>query len=295
MTPQMVSRRIAAEFQSLPKLMQKVGRYLLDHPEDVALLSMREQARRVGVPPATMTRLAQRLGYSGFDELRSLFAASIRGRVSDFGARAGRLAARRERLGEPTLALSLANALVERIAALANEERLASIVDAASVLASARRIFCVGHRSCYAPAYHFAYVAGLCGAPTRLLDGPGGIGSDALSTMEPRDAMLAISFFPYTRLTVEIAASARDAGVRVVALTDSLVSPLACTADRAIAVPSDLVEATYVASPAFAAAEMLAALVVARIGPDGRAALERNEADFARRRIYWTEASGVAS
>ena len=74
--------------------MQKVGAYVLDHPEDVALLSMREQARRAGVPPAAMTRFAQRLGYTGYDELRGLFAASIRGRVSDFGVRAGELAAR---------------------------------------------------------------------------------------------------------------------------------------------------------------------------------------------------------
>lgn len=295
MIPQAVSRRIAAEFPSLPERMQKVGRYVLDHPEDVALLSMREQARRVDVPPATMTRFAQRLGYAGFDELRALFAASIRGRVSDFGARAGELAARRAELGEPTLALALANGLVERVAALTHPDRQAAIVDAAGLLAGAHRIFCVGHRSCYAPAYHFAYIAGLCGAPTRLLDGPGGIGGDALSAAGAQDALLAISFSPYTRLTVELATFARDAGIAVVALTDSPLSPLARVADRVITVPTDLAEATYVTAPAFAAAEMLAALVIARIGPEGHAALDRHETDFARRRVYWTEGSHAAS
>lgn len=295
MIPQAVSRRVAAEFPSLPGRMQKVGRYLLDHPEDVALLSMREQARRVGVPPATMTRFAQRLGYAGYDELRALFAASIRGRVSDFGVRAGELAARRAELGEPTLALSLANALVERVAALTDPPRQAAIVEAAGMLAGAARIYCVGHRSCYAPAYHFAYIAGLYGVPTRLLDGPGGIGGDALSTVEPAAAMLAISFAPYTRLTVELAALARDAGIAVVALTDSPLSPLARLAELAITVPTDLAEATYVTAPAFAAAEMLAALVVARVGGEGRAALERHESDFARRHVYWTEDNRTTS
>jgi DNA-binding MurR/RpiR family transcriptional regulator len=295
MVPQPVSRRLAAEFPSLPERMREVGRYLLDHPEDVALLSMREQARRVGVPPATMTRFAQRLGYAGFDELRALFAASIRGRVSDFGVRAGELAARRERLGEPTLALALANGLAERVAALTHPDRQGAIVDAAGLLAGARRIFCAGHRSCYAPAYHFAYVAGLYGAPTRLLDGPGGVGGDALSAGGAEDALLAVSFSPYTRFTVELAAFARDAGIVVVALTDSPLSPLARVADRVISVPTDLAEAAYVTAPAFAAAEMLAALVIARIGAEGRAALDRHEGDFARRRIYWTEDSKAAS
>ncbi len=295
MTPQVVARRIAAEFKDLPDRMRKVGAYVLDHPEDVALLSMREQARRAGVPPAAMTRFAQRLGYAGYDELRALFAASMRERVSDFGLRAGALAARRKRLGEPTLALSIAHALVERVAALAEADQLATLVEAASLLATARRIWCLGHRSSYAPAYHFAYVAGLYGAPTRLLDGPGGIGADGLNAAMVDDALLAVSFAPYTRATVEIAASASRAGIDVVALTDDASSPLAAMASRTIVVPTDLGDATYVTSPAFAAAEILSALVVARSGPEGRAVLERNEAEFARRRVYWDGGNGVPS
>ena len=138
MTPQVVAQRITAAFSEMPPRMRKVGTYVLDHPEDVALLSMREQARRVGVPPAAMTRFAQRIGYAGYDEMRGLFAASIRGRISDFSARAGELAERRARLGEPTLARSLADGLIERVAALAEPERLAAIVDAAALLAGAR-------------------------------------------------------------------------------------------------------------------------------------------------------------
>ncbi len=293
--PQLIAQRIAHEFSQMPPRMRKVGIYVLDHPEDVALLSMREQARRADVPPAAMTRFAQRLGYAGYDELRSLFAASIRGRVSDFGVRAGELAAHRERLGEPTLANSLANALIERVAALAEPERLTAIVDAAALLAGARRILCLGHRSCYAPAYHFAYVAGLYGAPTRLLDAPGGIDVDGLNTAARGDVMLAVSFAPYARATVETATIAHELALPIVAVTDSLASPLAQIARRTVAVPTDLANATHVTTPAFAVIEMLAALVVAQSGPEGRAVLERNETEFARRRIYWDGNARTAS
>jgi len=295
MLPQLVAQRIAAAFNQMPPRMRKVGTYVLDHPEDVALLSMRELARRAGVPPANMTRFAQRLGYTGYDEMRGLFAASIRGRVSDFGVRAGELAARRERLGEPTLARSLANALIERVAALAEPERLEAIVDAAALLAGARHILCLGHRSCYAPAYHFAYVAGLYGAPTRLLDAPGGIGVDGLNTAASDDVMLAVSFAPYTRVTVEIAITAHELGLPIVAVTDSHASPLAQIASHAVAVPTDLADATHVTAPALVVIEMLAALVVAQSGPEGRAVLERNESEFARRRTYWDGDARAAS
>jgi len=295
MTPQVVAQRIAATFNEMPPRMRKVGTYVLDHPDDVALLSMREQARRAGVPPTAMTRFAQRLGYAGYDELRGLFAASMRGRVSDFGLRAGELTARRKRLGEPTLARSLANGLVERVTAVAEPDRLASIVEASSLLAKARQILCLGHRSCYAPTYHFAYVAGLYGAPTRLLDAPGGIGVDGLNRADAGDVVLAISFAPYTRATIEVAGAGRNLGLSIVAITDSAASPLARMAALAITVPTELAEATYVTSPAFAVAEMLAALVVARRGARGRDVLESNEVEFARRRVYWHESEEAPS
>jgi DNA-binding MurR/RpiR family transcriptional regulator len=106
--------------------------------------------------------------------------------------------------------------------------------------------------------------------------------------------MLAISFAPYTRLTVELARSARELGIGVIALTDGPLSPLARAADCVVTVPTDLAEATQVASPIFAAVEMLAALLVARIGPEGRSILGRNEAEFARRHVYWDESVRAA-
>jgi len=293
--PDTVNNRIKAEFATLSAGMQTVGTYILEHPADVALLSMREQARRAGVQPATMTRFAQRLGYSGYDEIRGIFAASMRGGQTDFRARADELAARREQMGAPTLTRDLAEALVERVAVVRDPDHIEAMAGAALILSKARQIFCLGHRSCYAPAFHFAYVAGLYGAPTWLLDAPGGLGADALSGAGAADSMLAVSFAPYTRATIEIAESARANGVRVVAITDRAASPLARMADRTIKVPADLTGSMHVASPAFAVAEMLAALVVASAGPEGRNALERNEAEFARRQVYWREAAGAAA
>jgi DNA-binding MurR/RpiR family transcriptional regulator len=290
MIPPKVELLIRQKFSSLSSGMKKVGRYVRDHPEDVALLSMREQSRRAGVSAASMTRFAQKIGFSGYDEMRDLFAASVRGRVSDFGLRAGNLATRREEMGESSLAAAVADALVEGVSLLATKSRLADIVRAGAALSSARRIFCVGHRSCYAPAYHFAYTARLNGVDAVLLDGPGGIGFDPLANARPEDAILAVSIAPYTRGTVRIAVSASELKVPIVALSDSAVSPLARIASHAITIPADLANAAYSTAPIFATVEILAALVVANSGQEGRERLERNEAELARRNIYWDEA-----
>jgi DNA-binding MurR/RpiR family transcriptional regulator len=288
MLPQYVAELIVSAFQDLPDDMQRVSTYVLNHPEDVALLSMREIARRLSLPPATMTRFAQRLGYSGYVELREQFATTMRKQVSDFGDRAGRLAARREQLGDTSLAQSLADNLVDRVTGLARQVVLSEIAAAAEAIADAGRVFCLGHRSCYAPVYHFAYITGLYGMSTRLLNAPGGIGADPLNEMGSGDVVVAATCAPYTRLTIDLAAASKERGAAIVAVTDSHSSPLARMAVWTVAIANDVGGPTSATTPILAAMETLAALVAARTGETGREVLKRNESGFARRPIYWT-------
>ncbi|HSS86697.1 MAG TPA: SIS domain-containing protein, partial [Reyranella sp.] len=80
---------IVEAFDILPPQLQTAARYMLDRPDDVALLSMREQARRAGVPAATMTRLAKRLGLEGYDQVRELYAGAVRAGTLGFAGKAG--------------------------------------------------------------------------------------------------------------------------------------------------------------------------------------------------------------
>src|SRR2546421_340830 len=68
-----IAARLKAGFEDLPRQLREAARWVVDHPTDVALLTTREQARRAKIAPATLTRLAQRLGFSGYVQaLRSL-------------------------------------------------------------------------------------------------------------------------------------------------------------------------------------------------------------------------------
>src|SRR5260370_2151564 len=78
-------------FDDLSPQLQEAARWVIDYPADVALLTAREQARRAGVAPATMTRLAQRIGLKGYDEIRKLYAEAVRRRPESFRAPAQEL------------------------------------------------------------------------------------------------------------------------------------------------------------------------------------------------------------
>jgi DNA-binding MurR/RpiR family transcriptional regulator len=267
-------------FDVLPPQLKAAARYVLDRPDDVALLSMREQARRAGVPPATMTRLAKRLGLEGYDEVRELYAGAVRSGALGFAGKAGAQVEAQKLRGEKALARDMAVTLSRQLARLAEPAALERLADAAGRLHDARRIYCLGLRSCHAAAWHFHYMLSLLGDKTVMLDDAGGTGLDAIRDASSADVVLAASVEPYARATIDGARYAAARGVPVVALTDSEVSPLARLAAASILVATESPSFFHTMTPLLAVAEILASLVAGRGGNKALAALEHAEAQL---------------
>ena len=268
-------------FDGLSPQLQEAARWVIDHPADVALLTTREQARRAGVAPATMTRLAQRIGLKGYDEIRKLYAEAVRRRPESFRARAEELLQRRDTEGDAALVHDVLSSLAHHLQALTSAESIERFTAAAKLIAGAERVFCLGLRSSFAVAYIFHYVRSLFGASSVLVDGAGGTGVDLLRTIGSADVMLAISVKPYTRHTVHAARYSRARGVRIVAVTDSEMSPLAALAEETLIVRTETPSFFHTMAPAFAAVECLAALVAARRGSQTLAAIAASEKQLA--------------
>jgi DNA-binding MurR/RpiR family transcriptional regulator len=283
---------IVEAFDLLPPQLQTAARYMLDRPDDVALLSMREQARRAGVPPATMTRLAKRLGLDGYDSVRELYAGAVRAGTLGFAGKAGVQVEVQALHGERALAAEMATMLSRQIAALAEPAALDRLADAASRLHEARRVYCLGLRSCHAAAWHFHYMLSLLGDKTVMLDDAGGTGLDAIRDASTADALLVASVEPYARATIEGARYAAGRGVPVVALTDSEVSPLAQIANNTILVATGSPSFFHTMTPLLAVAEILAALVAGRGGAKALAALEHTEAQLSAFGVHLPRRNG---
>lgn len=274
--------RIASEYELLPERLQAAARWVLKHPQDVALLSTREQARRAGVTPATMTRFAQRLGFSGHNAVRQAHAERVRQQnfAADFSKRAEAMAAHRRAKGEVGLAQEVIDTMARQVASLAAPDMLAQIMEAVQLLGKASHVFSLGMRSSFAVAFHFHYVRSFAGGAVTLVDAAGGTGMDRLRNAGRGDALLAVSVRPYTRLTIDSAKYAAERGVAVVALTDSALSPLARIAKKNIVVATESPSFFHAMTTAFAAAEVLAALLAAHGGQRALGAITRADREL---------------
>lgn len=287
--------RIVAAFDAMPAQLQTAARYVLDRPNDVALLSMREQARQAGVQPATMTRFAKRLGLDGYDAVREMYAETIRNAGPGFSRKAGAQVASQRIKGDRALAAEMVAKLNAGIACLSEPGALDRFAAAATRLAAAQRIYCLGLRSCHAIAWHLHYVLSLVGERTVLLDSVAGVGRDPIRAAGPKDVLFAVSIAPYTRATIEAARYAHARGVPIVAVTDSEVSPLAQLAADTIFVSTECPSFFHTMAPAFAAGEILAALVAGRSGTRALDALQRTEQQLTAFNVHWSPGNGKAS
>ena len=73
-----VQARILEELPTLSTELRKAARFLLDHPDEVALVSMRVLASRSEVTPTDLRQAARRLGFGDWAQLREPFENRLR-------------------------------------------------------------------------------------------------------------------------------------------------------------------------------------------------------------------------
>jgi DNA-binding MurR/RpiR family transcriptional regulator len=225
---------ISARHGELPPVLRRIAEFALDHPNAMALETVAELARRAQVHPSALVRFAQSLGFAGFSDLQGVFRERLtEGRLS-YRERLGRLrgAAEGEFPSDPAAVLRhFVAASRQALDHLEADVEPARVGRAVELLAAADVVHVAAQRRSFPLAAYIAYGLSHLGRRMQLLDGVGGMLLQQARSIATRDALVAVSFRPYAEETLAVTRQARDAGARVVAITDAPLSPLAPLGD----------------------------------------------------------------
>ncbi len=222
---------IAAEHGRLPKRLAQVAAFMLDNPDEVALGTSASIAELAKVQPSTLVRFAQTLGFSGFSDLQALFRERLRGYWPTYRDRVQALRSDDETEASHRLLGRFAGTAISSIERLRDSVAAEDIDRATRTLATARTIYLLGQRRSYPVASYLAYAFQKLEHPVVLLENAAGTIMEQAAFMTPEDALLVVSFTPYSPVSVEIATRAKEEGVPVVAVSDSAFSPLTGVAE----------------------------------------------------------------
>lgn len=220
--------QISSHYPELTPSQKKVAYYLHDNINEAFLLNSFQIAKKANVSEATVTRLINNLGFSGFSEFKKEIAQRV---VKDFST-TKRLADSADSLEGPgNIFAEILNGDIENIRALRATISDQSFEEAVKKLCSARSIYVLGLRSSYALAFYLAFNLRFFLKKVILLTP--GIGDIPEQVLELRkdDVLVVISFRRYTRESFDIAGKIKKREASVIAITNSELSPIAKLAD----------------------------------------------------------------
>ncbi len=253
--------------------MQSAARYVIDHPNEVVVASMRTVAQNARAQPAMLVRLAQHLGFAGWPEFKALIAEELGLGPHRYGPRAASLKKRRR---DANLVGELFG--TQRANLDATEQLCApTLRRAAALLQKATTVHIAGFRASLPAAYSLFYGWRLFRRSVQLIDGAHAALEMQMREIDRRDAVVVTSFAPYSREALMVTDTAAHVGAKVIALTDSSASPLAKKADAVLlfAVNSPSFFPSTVA--AVAVAEALLEILVAEAGKEAVAKIDAAE------------------
>lgn len=247
---------------------------MLDQPNESAAKSISEIAGENGVSTSSVTRLAQKLGFDGFPGLKNLFRQNLNRRKSFYSAQV------RKYLQQGPAVAGAKTSVLERAiqdewsnvmltADAFDERKFAAITD---LVVKSERIHIIGLRGSYPLAYYLCFYLKMIRGHVTQMGRAGHTLAEDLSVLKPGDLLIAIGVHPYTRDTVKACRMAGQQGANIVAVTDSISSPLADETDKYLLIST---KGDYFFSPIVSAIICLEALLSEVVKQLGHKAIER--------------------
>lgn len=212
-----------------------IAQYIIDHYDKAAFMTASKLGVTVGVSESTVVRFASELGYEGYPQLQKALQELIRNRLTSVQ----RMELSNEQLGNNDILQKVLTMDIDKIRRTLEETSRSDFSAAVDTINQARTIYIMGIRSSEALSDFLYYYFKLIFENVRLIGKTSASELfEQLLRIDERDVIIRISFPRYSSRTVKAMKYAKDCGAKVVAITDSLRSPLTPFADHTLVAQS---------------------------------------------------------
>ncbi len=102
--------------------------------------------------------------------------------------------------------------------------------NAVRLISKAKHIYIIAQRRSFPVANYLQYMLSHVDCRTHVLDGQGGMLKEQAQCMDEDDLLIAVSFYPYAKGTVEVLDKAKKKGIPCIGISDSELSPICASA-----------------------------------------------------------------
>lgn len=254
-----VLANIRNSLEKLSKGHRSIATYILENYDKAAFLTASELGKATGVSESTVVRFATEMGYDGYPELQKSLQEIIRNRLTNVQ----RMEVTTAKIGENDVLRTIMAADMDKLRQTVDGIDDKEFLAAVDTIANADKIYILGTRSCSALASFLGFYLNLIFKGVKTIST-----SSASETFEQmfrvgeRDAVIAISFPRYSSRTVKAVSYAAAKNAGIVAITDSMNSPIVPYSDHALIARSDM---SYFVDSLVAPLSIINAIIVALV------------------------------
>ncbi len=219
----------------LSKSYRAIASFIEEHYDRVPAMTATALAREVGVSESTVVRFANALGYEGYPTLQKALQYQVRKRLTTDERFSLGSELSQENVLTTVLKEDMRN--IRQTVDHIDRDAFSQTVD---TILNARHIYILGLRSAAPLAQFMTYYLNfifenVAQVSTGLADV-----FEGLLRIQPEDVLIGISFPRYSTRTVEAMRFAHSTGARVIAITDSVHSPLNNEADLCLTASTNM-------------------------------------------------------
>lgn len=248
---------IANGMPTYSKGQKLIANYILSSYDKAAFMTASKLGKTVKVSESTVVRFASELGYDGYPAMQKALQEMIRNKLTSLQ----RIEVSNDLMSNEDILPMVMHSDIEKIRMSLEEIDQKSFDATVDAIVGAKRIYILGVRSSGALAGFLAFYFNL------IFDNVVSVNTPSASEMFEQilrigkdDVAVGISFPRYSRRTVKAMQFARDREATVIAITDSMTSPLVPYATHTLMAKSDM--ASFVDS-LVAPLSLINALIVA--------------------------------
>ena len=229
--------RIDLSRKSFSKGQRRIAAYIEEHYDEAAFMTAARLGEVVGVSESTVVRFASQIGYEGYPFLQKAMQEMIRDKLNSMQ----RIEVTTGRIGDNDVVESVLNQDIDKIKRTIEEISREDFKKTVDAIINAENIYVFGVKSASHIAGFFAYYLDLIFGNVHVLDSTSKTTTyEKLFRISDRDVMIGISFPRYSNMAVDAMNFAHERGAQVVAITDSMISPLVTNADEVLLARSDI-------------------------------------------------------
>ncbi|MCH5300039.1 MAG: MurR/RpiR family transcriptional regulator [Ruminococcus sp.] len=251
--------RIDLQMNTFSKGQKRIASYIEEHYDKAAFMTASKLGETVGVSESTVVRFATEIGYDGYPKLQKAMQEMIRDKLTSVQ----RIEVTSTRIGEDDVLTSILNQDIDKIRRTLDETDHEDFKKAVKSIVNAKTIYIFGVRSTASLAQFLGYYLQLMFDNVRIITTTSHNQTyEQMFRISKDDVLIGISFPRYSNMAVDAMRFARDRGADVIAITDSMISPLVANADQVLLARSDMAS---IVDSLVAPLSLINALIVAAV------------------------------